>query len=216
VIRPLRPAIAPRSRIAVCAVVAATLVAVASGCGSSSSGGQKASPGNLLAAALQLQQQGKLNAAKQLYEQVVQAQPDNYYAHYDLGVIAQQAGDDTGALADYGAALTANPKYVPALYNEATIYAKTDPALAITTYRQVLAIQPVAPTAALNLGLLEFAHGQRQQGLHDLGIAITQDSSLLAQIPKHLQHLVQAATSSSTSSPSSGATTSSTPTTSPS
>ncbi len=215
-IRPLRPAIAPRSRIAACAVVAATLVAVASGCGSSSSGGQKASPGNLLAAALQLQQQGKLNAAKQLYEQVVQAQPDNYYAHYDLGVIAQQAGDDTGALADYGAALTANPKYVPALYNEATIYAKTDPALAITTYRQVLAIQPVAPTAALNLGLLEFAHGQRQQGLHDLGIAITQDSSLLAQIPKHLQHLVQAATSSSTSSPSSGATTSSTPTTSPS
>ncbi len=208
------PATAPRRRTAAYAVVAAALFALASGCGGNSSGGQKASPGNLLAAAIQLQQQGKLNAAKQLYEQVVQAQPDNYYAHYDLGVIAQQAGDDTGALADYGAALTANPKYVPALYNEATIYAKSDPALAISTYRQVLALQPVAPTAALNLGLLEFAHGQRQQGLHDLGIAVSQDSSLLAQIPKHLQHLVQNATASNSSSPSSGATTSSTPTTS--
>lgn len=201
-----------RSAIATYVVAAVVLGAGLSACGGGSSGGKNVSPANTLAAAIQLQQQGKLDQAKQLYEQVVKAEPKNYYAQYDLGVIAQNSGDNQGALADYGAALTANPKYVPALYNEATIYAASDPTLAISTYRQVIALQPVAPTAELNLGLLEVKNGEPKKGVKDLSIAITQDASLVAKVPKHLRTLVQAVASSAsspgTSSPSS---TSSTP-----
>jgi tetratricopeptide (TPR) repeat protein len=191
---------------------ALTLVAGLSACGGGSSG-DPATPAQTLSAALQLQQQGKLAQAKQLYEQVIAAQPGNVTAQYDLGVIAQQDGDNTGALADYGAALTANPRYVPALYNEATIYTTTDPVLAITTYRQVIALQPVAPTAELNLGLLEIKHQEPKKGVHDLAVAITQDPTLLSRIPAHLRVLVQAV-AGGTTTPSSSPT--ATPTSTPS
>lgn len=201
--RHARPAAAATFRCIVYAVLAGAIATVVGACGGASSGGAKnAGPGATLAAALQLQQQGKLNEAKQLYLQVIKAQPKNYYAQYDLGVIAQTAGDNGGALSYYGAALTANPKYVPALYNEATIYATSDPTLAISTYRQVIALQPVAPTAELNLGLLEVKHGAPHKGVNDLAVAITQDPSLLAKVPKHLRTLVQTVASSATSSPS--------------
>lgn len=180
-------------------------LAVMSACGGSSSGG-KASAGATFATALKLQQAGHLADAKQLYQQLIQTNPKNYLAQYNIGVIDQSSGDVNGALAAYGAALTAKPTYVPALYNEATIYGVTDPALAITTYRDVIKRQPIAATAYLNLGLLEVKHGSPKTGIHDLATAVEQDSSLLAQIPKHLRTLVESQLASSTTSPSPTAT----------
>jgi Tfp pilus assembly protein PilF len=193
------------TRPAILAVAVLALVTVLGGCGGSSSGGdaKTATPAANLAAAIQLQQQGKLGEAKDLYEKVVQAQPGNYYAQYDLGVIAQHDGDTSEALSDYGAALTANPKYVPALYNEATIYGVTDPALAISIYRHVIALQPVAATAELNLGLLEVKNGQPKQGVRDLALAVSEDGSLVSLIPANLRALVRAVRPASTPSTSS-------------
>jgi tetratricopeptide (TPR) repeat protein len=162
------------------------LLALLTACGGSSDASKPADANTLLAAGIKAQQQGNANAARQLFEQVLAKQPNNFYAHYNLGVLDQQAKDDAAALREYGAALTINPRYVPAMFNEATIFATTDPNLAITTYRRVVALQPKAPTAYLNLGLLEAAHGELAQGIKDLNIALHQDPTLGNQVPPGL------------------------------
>jgi Tfp pilus assembly protein PilF len=174
------------------ALVASGCVAMAA-CGGSDGNSQAST----LAAALQLQHQGQLAAAKQLYQHVIAAQPSNYVAHYDLGVIAQQQGDDSTALAEYGAALTAHPNYVPALYNQATIYQRTDPATAIDIYRRIIALQPHAPSAYFNLGLLETRSGSVQRGIQDLAQAVSQQSDLLGRVPKRFRTVVATVTGSS-------------------
>jgi tetratricopeptide (TPR) repeat protein len=180
-----------RIRIAGSTLAVIALLAVATACGGSSSGAG-ANPALTLSAGLKLQAAGNFGQAAQLYQQVIAAQPKNAYAQYDLGVVDQATSNPVGALAAYGAALTINPKYVPALYNEATIYTVTDPVLAISLYRQIVVLQPIASTAYLNLGFLEIKNGEAKQGVHDLAVAIQQDSTLLARVPKHLQRLVSA------------------------
>jgi tetratricopeptide (TPR) repeat protein len=170
------------------------------GCGGGSSGGKAADANTLLAAGIKLQQQGNSNAARQMFEQVLAKQPSNFYAHYNLGVLDQQAKDNPSALREYGDALTINPNYVPALFNEATIFALSDAALAITTYRRVIALQAHAPTAYLNLGLLEYAHGEQAQGIRDLNTALHQDPSLGPQVPAALLKKVGAYANSASAS----------------
>ena len=46
--------------------------------------------------------------------------PDDPVADYNLGVIYQSAGDRRDALRHYSQALRVNPRYVPALFNQAT------------------------------------------------------------------------------------------------
>ena len=179
-------------------VLAGTLTA----CGGGSSGGKKADANTLLAAGIKLQQQGDANGARSLFEQVLAKAPNNFYAHYNLGVLDQQAKDNPSALREYGAALTINPNYVPAMFNEATIFALSDPTLAITTYRRVIALQPHAPTAYLNLGLLEYAHGEQAQGIRDLNTALHQDPSLGPQVPPAVLKKVGAYANSTSASPS--------------
>jgi tetratricopeptide (TPR) repeat protein len=185
-------------RVAATAVALAIMVAgVASCAGSGSGGSQNANAATLLAAGIKAQQQGDLNAARQLYEQVVVKQSGNVYAHYNLGVIAQAQKDPQTALREYGAALTANPNYVPALFNEATIYAVTNPTLAIATYRQIVKLQPNAPTAYLNLGLLEAQTGQMAVAIRDLSTALHQDPALGKGLPKRLLNKVGQAANAS-------------------
>jgi tetratricopeptide (TPR) repeat protein len=200
VAEPPRSTLAPKAIPRLLIVVA--LAALATACGGGSNG-QSASPSMTINAGLKLQQQGKLTDAAALYQQVIAAQPGNLYAHYDLGVVEEELSNQVGALAAYGAALTINPKYVPALYNEATIYAKTDPVLAISLYRQIIALQANAPTAYLNLGFLEIQQGEPKQGLQGLSTAVSQDPTLLSRVPKHLQSAVKAlAAPTPTASPS--------------
>jgi Tfp pilus assembly protein PilF len=125
---------------------------------------------------------GHQETAEALLRQALKKEPDNALAHYNLGVIFQSRGDNQAALDEYGKALVANPKYVPALFNTATIYGNSNPALAITTYKRVIALQPLAPTAYLNLGLLEIGSGLESQGIADLTAALRQDPSLVKQL----------------------------------
>lgn len=178
-----------------------TLLTAVTACGSG--GDSKAADANtLLAAGIKAQQQGNVDAARQLFEQVLAKQASNFYAHYNLGVLDQQAKDTASALREYGAALTINPNYVPAMFNEATIFALTDPSLAITTYRRVVALQPKSPTAYLNLGLLEAAHGEVPQGIKDLNTALHQDPSLGPQVPAPLLKKVGAYANGASPTPS--------------
>jgi tetratricopeptide (TPR) repeat protein len=177
-------------RLLASVVSLAAATAVLAACGSSGSDASK-DPKATLAAAVQLEQQGDLNDAAQLFNKVIAVQPNNYVALYDLGVISQTQHDPGTALNYYGRALKTDPRYVPALFNAATIYQTSNPALAISIYRKVISLQPHAPTAYLNLGKLEIAKHQAKRGVKDLATALTQDSSLLPQIPSHLRALVQ-------------------------
>lgn len=179
------------------AVIVAVIVGVTA-CGGSSDG-KKPSASTLLSAGLAAEQKGQLDAARQLFEQVLAKDPGNVYAHYNLGVLAQQDDDTTTALQEYGRALAADPRYVPALFNEATIWGTTNPTLAIATYRQIVQLQPKAPTAYLNLGLLEEQAGQRKQALRDLLTALHQDPTLASRLPRKLLNQVGSAASSSPS-----------------
>jgi tetratricopeptide (TPR) repeat protein len=190
-VRSICPTPRVRVRTAGSTLAVITLLALATACGGGS-GGSTAAPAVTLSAGLKLQAAGNFGQAAQLYQQVIAAQPKNAFAQYDLGVVDQATSNSVGALAAYGAALTINPKYVPALYNEATIYTTSDPVLAISLYREIVVLQPIASTAYLNLGFLEIKNGEAKQGVHDLAVAIQQDSTLLARVPKHLQHLVSA------------------------
>lgn len=128
-------------------------------------------------------QSNHLAAARSDFEEVLATDPANYLAHYDLGVLDQQVGDDQQAVSAYQAALAENPTYVSALFNEAIIVAKTDRAQAIVLYQAVIKIQPDAPTAYLNLGYLYYQ--MKDFGAADLafGKALSEDPALASRLP---------------------------------
>ena len=191
----------------VLSAVACVAAAVALTACSGSSSGKKATPSTLLAAGLAAQQKGDLVGAHALFEQVLRKQPGNVFAHYNLGVIAQQQNDTATALQQYGEALAGNPNYVPALFNEATIFGTSNPTLAIATYRQIIKLQAQAPTAYLNLGLLEEQAGQHKQAANDLLVALHQDPTLASRLPaKLMKKLSKAASASASATPSPSAT----------
>ena len=133
-----------------------------------------------------LDQLGKGDQAKALesFRAASAKDPTNHLAHYNTGVILQQQNMIAAALASYAAALAAKPDFVPAMFNSAVIYGATDPDLAILTYRKIIKLQPIAPTAYLNLGLLEAARGEEQLARAHLAKAVEQDGSLVTAIPK--------------------------------
>lgn len=172
----------PRARLVV-PVLALALLAGCSGDDKKKSA-QDATAPQLVQAGLAAVQQGNDDAAFSAFTQAAKKDPNNVYAHYNLGYLYQKRGNTQQALQEYGLALQANPKYVPALYNSATIYGATNPQLAITTYQQVLKLQPKAPTTYLNLGLLEAKLGLFDQARKDFDMALKQDGSLVTSIPK--------------------------------
>ncbi|HVY10301.1 MAG TPA: tetratricopeptide repeat protein [Mycobacteriales bacterium] len=182
----------PRRRSIVLLVAMVTVLAGCSGGGSGSGSGgdggdaggsSRAQASEALAAGLKAQKAGKIADAKVLYARVLSLEPTNVYAHFDLGVIAQQQGDVTVALSNYAAALSFNAMFTPAMYNEAILYTATNPELAMSLYRQVLVLKPDDADSALNLGLLEASHGQRHAAQQHLQLAINENPALAGRIP---------------------------------
>ena len=105
--------------------------------------------------------------------------PGNTLANYNLGVLAQQAGDDATALSYYDAALETDPNFTSAMYNKAIILEPTDPDAAIALYEQIVSINDQAATAYYRLSLLLEAKGDTAgaQEARDKALAI--DPSLV-------------------------------------
>lgn len=171
-------------RLLLVALLAPMLLLTA--CGDGSGDAKPATAEQLVQAGLLQLNQGDTDAALGTFQQAAKKQPDNVFAHYNIGVILQQQGRTAEALAAYGRALAAKPDYVPALFNSAIIYTATDAELAIATYRRIIVLQPQAPTAYLNLGILEAKAGQEAQARKDLATAVKQDGTLVNSIPKDL------------------------------
>ncbi len=177
-----------RCAVAVLAVFAVLMLA---GCGGTSS---HASYATLVDEGMKLLQRGDPKGAVQRFQQAVARNSASPVAYYDLGVAYQRQGNVQQARRAYGLAIHNDPGYVPALYNQAGLYADTFPPLAIFYYRRIIHIKPNSPTAYLNLGLLEAGWPPlRKQAVRDLAQAVKLDPSLRTAVPASLRAHLPAA-----------------------
>ncbi len=100
-----------------------------------------------------LRQAGKLGEAERLYRRVIEAQPDNWEAHNNLGNVLADLGDFDRAAASLQRAVALNPGYALGHNNLGTVLreqGRLDQAVA--AYRRALAIDPDLSGAHFNLG----------------------------------------------------------------
>ena len=176
---------ASRSRVGVALVLGAVALAA---CGGAS---DHESYTTLVGQGLKLLKQGNTAAATQKFQEAIARKSSSPVAYYDLGVVYQRQGKTFQARRDYGLAIHYDPTYVPALYNQAGLFANTSTPLAVFYYRRIIRVQPDSPTAYLNLGLLEAASpGLRTRALRDLAQAVKLDPALRADVPPALRALL--------------------------
>lgn len=159
-------------------------------------GGQKTSTApnahasytTLVGASVALLGKGNPGAAQQLLQEAITKNPHSPVAYYDLGVAYQRQGNVRDAARNYLHAIAVDRDYVPALFNQAEIFARRNTPLAIFYYRRIIHIKPNAPTAYLNLGMLEAkTKALHVQAVRDLAHAVKLDPSLRSQIPAPLR-----------------------------
>jgi Tfp pilus assembly protein PilF len=164
----------------VIAVVVLALV-VATSC---SDEGNGEDAGESLQRGLEAQTAGDLAQAEKDYLDVLEADPDNLFAFYNLGLIAQTRGNNFEAEENYRKALSADPEFTPALFNLAIVRAALGaPEEAISLYRQVIALEPQNADAHLNLGFLLRETGRRKEGNDEIELAVEIDPGLTGSSP---------------------------------
>ncbi len=147
-----------------------------------------ASYSTLVGASVTLLGKGNPGPAEQLLQHAIKKNPHSPVAYYDLGVAYQQQGNTRQAARNYLHAIAVDRNYVPALFNQAEIFAKRNAPLAIFYYRRIIRLKPDSPTAYLNLGLLEAAtKALHRQALADLAKAVKLDPALRRQVPAPLR-----------------------------
>jgi Tfp pilus assembly protein PilF len=171
------------------------------GCGDGKPAGKPATAEQLVQIGLAALAQKDQAKALTAFEQAASKAPENFYAHYNIGFIRQQQGKPAEALQQYQLALASKPDFVPALYNSGTIYGASDPVHAMTIYRRVIKIDPKYASAYLNLGLLEAANGQAEQGRKDLEKALQLDPSFVSRVPAKLFPNLKAVTPKPSATP---------------
>ena len=178
-------------RRAAIALVSATLAAtVLAGCSggsdesgtpseaSSSSARDAGAVATLVAAGLEQMEAGDQAAAKGTFENVLTLDPENLYAHYNLGLIAQREGRDAAAMQSYDAALATDPAFGPALYNKAILTERLDLDEAVSLYRQAVEADPEFAPAFMRLGFALVHLGQDEEGEQFLEEGIRLDPSM--------------------------------------
>jgi Flp pilus assembly protein TadD len=175
----------PRYRVfaaaALVAVFALVLIAFVWGPFSHPDAQQSAS--SLLSAGLAAQNAGRTSEASDDYHKVLQLDPSNYWAYYDLGVIDQQASRASSAERNYRSALALNPDLVPALYNLAILQSGPSPKEAEALYRHAILVEPTKATVHLNLGFLLLQEGDKVGGRAELDMAVKLDPQLASRLP---------------------------------
>jgi tetratricopeptide (TPR) repeat protein len=108
-----------------------------------------------LARGLELHQAGQIPEAQRSYQRVLELEPRNKFAFFNLGVIEQFAGRPQSAESYYRLAIAVDPIFTSALFNLAIIRnqagAKTE---AIELYQRVVLVDQNNAAAHFNLGLV--------------------------------------------------------------
>jgi len=148
------------------------------------------------AAILQSQYQDSKGAAR-TYRRVLELDPRNKVAWYNLGVIAQQDGRTADARAAYDEALKIDPKYPSALFNKALLLKSSEPDRAIGLLKRAVAAHPKAATAHLQLGLILAEKNRHEEAEDAFRHAVAADPSLHSHVPESLRDDVSPSPTSS-------------------
>lgn len=123
---------------------------------------------------------GQMDIATGTFKNVLEIDPENVLANYNLGVIAQSQDRTQDALTYYNAALQANVSFTPAMYNKAILIESTDPKAAIALYQQIVQLNPKASTSYLRLSQLYESEGEVEKAEQAKAKALEIDPSLAA------------------------------------
>lgn len=116
--------------------------------------------------------------ARRLFTSVLDLDPGNVYAHYNLGYLAQLEGETASALMQYNAALEAQSDFAPALYNLAILTEPADLRAAVDLYRRVVDSNGGDAGTYFRLGHALISLGERDEGEQLVAQAVELDASL--------------------------------------
>jgi Tfp pilus assembly protein PilF len=125
--------------------------------------------------------------AKSTFERVLEVDPGNAIAWYNLGVLAQGEGRRDDALAAYGAALKSDAAHSSALFNMALLLETSDPDKALALLRRAVSANPRASTAQFHIGAVLARQGHEEQAVDAYRRAVTIDPSLRSQVPERFR-----------------------------
>jgi tetratricopeptide (TPR) repeat protein len=168
------------------------LVFATAGC-DGDGGGEAEQADEILQQGLEAQAAGDFVTAVESYLRVIQLDPQNKFAYYNLGVIDQGQGDLQGAESHYRTTLGLDPDFVPALFNLAILMTEAGSAdEAVTLYEHLIEVTPIetaspedvrlVAAAHLNLGFLLIEQGRERRGQMELDEAVRLDPSLEGRI----------------------------------
>ena len=147
-----------------------------------------ASVTDLLDEAVRLHASGLTELAIDRYEAILEIEPGNVLALYNLGQITQQRGDLEGAIGLYDRALQGDPSLASAAFNRAIALRDLGrEEEAIAGFEAILAADPDSVGALFNLGNLYIAQGDPARGVALVNRATELDPSLRGDSPPPVQ-----------------------------
>lgn len=159
-----------------------TLSAGAATCSGDGGNGERARAEEILQEGLRAHASGDLATAEEAYLLVIQLDPQNKFAYYNLGVISQGRDEPELATRNYRTTLRIDPDFVPALFNLAILRTEAgDADEAVTLYEHIISVDPSHDLAAathLNLGFLLIDLGKERRGRKELAEAVRLDPGL--------------------------------------
>ncbi len=112
------------------------------------------------------------------FRDVLVVSPNNKFAWYNLGLIAQVQNHAGPAVAAYTKALTIDPRYTPAMYNKAILLERTNLHSALALYQRITSINPKAATAYLRESFVYDRLGDKTKAKEARTRALGLDKSL--------------------------------------
>ncbi|WP_143064683.1 tetratricopeptide repeat protein [Streptomyces colonosanans] len=141
----------------------------------------------LQTAMLQLQKFNDSQGAARTYRRILKLDPGNKIAWYNLGVLAQQADKKADAREAYDKALKIDPNYESALFNEALLLRPSEPDRAIGLLKRVVAFDPKAGTAYLQMGHILAENHRNDEAENEFRRALETDPSLRSEVPERFR-----------------------------
>lgn len=181
---PTLAAVSKSLRLAGALAALLLIITTVAGCGGNGDKSDASAKAHAAAAATLVQQGlqqlhgGDTAAAKATFTKALTADSTNKYAHFNLGVIAQQAGDDKAAMGEYDRALKTDGAFASALYNKAILTEHTDLPAAVALYKRAVKADPKMAAAYMRLGFALVHLGEQKEGERYLGKGVTLDPSM--------------------------------------
>ena len=130
--------------------------------------------------ALELQQNGALNEAEQIYRQILETAPNNADVLNLLGLIAQTRGLHNEAINYFYRAADFAPRHFPIYFNLAVSLGALNKYLEATeAYQKVLQLKPDCKEAHLGLGNLYWAQNRLEEAKSEFSAALKTDAQYM-------------------------------------